>query len=122
MLSQFIWLKLPVKVRYQLASDLKLVRTMPTHVIDNVVVSDGFSPQVLAGITVQQLQEYTGSQEADFYKLFDIAVAKAQRLVPPEPQPVAEEEWDEPLKVVNEDKETMTIEIKKKRGRPSKNV
>ena len=32
------------------------------------------------------------------------------------------EEWDEPLKVVNEDKETMTIEIKKKRGRPSKNV
>ena len=41
MLSQFVWLKLPVKIRYQLAQDLKLMRTMPTHVIHNVVASDG---------------------------------------------------------------------------------
>ena len=75
MLSQFVWLKLPVKIRYQLAQDLKLMRTMPTHVVDNVVVSDGYSPQTLAGISVTQLQEYVGSTEADFYKLFDLAVA-----------------------------------------------
>lgn len=70
------WLKTAVSTRFLLAEKLGIKRTLPIHVSDNYVVQDGFAIQDVENIiTVENLQNITGSGETDLEKLFDIAVA-----------------------------------------------
>lgn len=74
MLSQSYWLQLSSETRQKVAHALNIKRSGGTVVEGNRVVSDGYTPDDLFAIKVEQLQEFTGSNDTDFYKLFDLAV------------------------------------------------
>lgn len=74
MLSQSYWLQLPPETRQKVAHALNIRRSGGTVVEGNRVVSDGYTPDDLYEVKVEKLQQFTGSDSTDFYKLFDLAV------------------------------------------------
>jgi hypothetical protein len=63
------WLDLPMFVRQIVAKDFKMLRSSYTHVVDNKLVSDGYTVEDLSKISIEELQKRTGSTSDDFMKL-----------------------------------------------------
>ena len=75
-----VWLESPRIVREQLAKDLHIPKTGMAEVIDQTVVSDGYSIDDLGVINVPLLVEYVGRKES-FKELWLAAVRKASEIV-----------------------------------------
>lgn len=89
MLSTSVWLALSPETRMKLAERLGLQRTGGSEVVDGRVVSDGFTAQSLALVTVSMLQEQLKSEETDFYKLFDLLVNEVENKKRVEEEPTS---------------------------------
>lgn len=111
LLAYNTWLSLPRETRNKLVQLFNIPRTgesvvrsgavSPEGNIMGEVTSDGHSAKDLYAITVEKMQEYTGSKHADFYKLWDETVSQLN----------APEVPEQPIHVV---------EAPKRRGRPTK--
>lgn len=117
------WTKVPIGLRGALAKQFGIAKTMPTHVQDNRIVSDGYKIEdVEAALNVDAIQNYLGSDETDMAVLWD------QLLASFEPKPVPEElvivsetiVVEEVKAEVSPGKVEEPIETPKKRGRPIK--
>lgn len=100
------WMRLPINIRHDIASHLGILKKSPTHVQDNVIVSDGYQIQdVEDALTVSNLQTYlgVGTQESDINVLWEMLIT------PPGHE----------VNVVT-DVPVITIPPKKKAGRPAK--
>lgn len=80
LLAYNVWMSLSRETRAELARTFNIPRTGEVVVrsmglidgnIGGEVQSDGYRPQDLYAITVPKMQEFTGSDSNDFYKLFD---------------------------------------------------
>jgi hypothetical protein len=78
MLSPKIWLGLSQTTRRAIAEKLILPHSGGVEVVDNRVVSDGYTPNDLALITVEKLQTLLNSKETDFYALFNKLVEQIE--------------------------------------------
>lgn len=77
MLLYSAWLRLPINLRHKIASELNIPKKHPTHVQDNVIVTDGYSIQdVEKALTVENLQVFlgVGSQENDINVLWQMLI------------------------------------------------
>lgn len=77
-LSYSVWLKTASATRYKIADLLGIKPRVTRHVVDGRVISDGFSPDDLAAITKEKMQELTGSKSDDFYVLFEELVKQVE--------------------------------------------
>lgn len=71
------WMRLPINVRHKIANDLGIPKKSPTHVQDNIIISDGYNiHDVENALTVERLQTYlgVGLQETDLDTLWDMLV------------------------------------------------
>lgn len=73
-MTQFYWLQLNGELRARIAKEFDLVRSSGATV-ENMngkmrVVSDGYSENDLAALTIKKMQKFTKSKEEDFWKLF----------------------------------------------------
>ena len=79
MLSQIIWLQLKPETRKILAEILNIPKSGGVEVVDGRVVSDGYTPEDLATVSLDKLQEFMSMEfETDFYKIFGALVEKVQ--------------------------------------------
>lgn len=72
------WLSLPTDVRSKLKVVFGIPRSEGARIEDNKVMSDGHNHRDLTAITVEKMQDYTGSKQQDFFKLFDLTLDKIQ--------------------------------------------
>jgi hypothetical protein len=79
MLSTIVWLKLSPETRKKIATQLGVPRSSGFDVQGGRVVSDGHTPQDLAHITTEKLQEATGLDISDFYALFENFVLQLEQ-------------------------------------------
>jgi len=109
-LSLGVWASLPNEVRYRIRALFNIPKTGVTEVNDGILVSDGTTHTDLSNLTIEKMQSYVGESVLDFYKLFDLMVAKVNdELYPP--------------KATVEPSDTITVIVEpKKKGRPAKNV
>lgn len=78
------WVPLSHDLREYLAAKFGVGRSVATEIVDNRIISDGRSPNDLKNITLEKMQEYTGSKIDDFMQLWAITVSKAtSELNPP---------------------------------------
>jgi len=69
------WLSLPINVRHKIASDFKIQKKTPTHVQDNIIVSDGYNlHDVENALTVEALQNYLHVGEKDLNILWNMLI------------------------------------------------
>lgn len=111
LLAYNTWLALPTETRHKLEKLFNMPRTgdvvvnigaiSPQGNISGVASSDGHKPGDLYAITVEKMQEVTGSKSNDFYALFNETVSQLNG-------PVVHMPDERP------------IEMGKKRGRPAK--
>lgn len=57
MINKILWLSLDHETRQAIAKDFGMAKTEPTEVVDNKVVSDGYSDKSLMMITEEKLDE-----------------------------------------------------------------
>ena len=69
------WLSLSKDIRAKLVQQFRINRSRFTIVENNVVKSDGYTHEDLAVINIENLQQYTNSEETDFFKLLDHTIA-----------------------------------------------
>lgn len=81
------WLALSQFQRQQLIANFGIPRSEGSNVVDNTVVSDGHTHEDLAHITIEKMQEFTGSKSDDFFTLFDETLDTLKK--PEVPQPTA---------------------------------
>lgn len=72
------WLSLPNEVRAKLKVVFGIPRSEGARIEDNKVMSDGHNHRDLTAITVEKMQDYTGSKQVDFFKLFDLTLDRIQ--------------------------------------------
>lgn len=90
-ISPMEWLRVIPETRLFLADHFNIKRSGSTQVEQRgeaYVVSDGFTPTDLEGLTVEKMQEYLGSKESNVHVLFELLVNAIQN--PPAPNEVAE--------------------------------
>jgi len=96
------WLKLPMEMRIKLRDVFKVPKSQGSWVENNEVRSDGHTHQDLqSAITVEAMQNYTGSKDTDFLTLFHLTLNQAEQelieIVPvvekPDPVTALLEEW-----------------------------
>lgn len=118
LLAYNIWLALPAETRVKLTALFSIPRTGEVIVrsmglvngnIGGEVQQDGHAAKDLWAITVEKMQDFTGSKHEDFYKLFDETLKKLNA-------PLA---TDNPKHIDNFEKNE-NVFIPKKRGRPAK--
>ncbi len=80
-LTQPQWLQLPIPVRTQLKKVFGIPRSSGTVVEDNRVTTDGHTHGDLAFITVEKMQDFTHSEETDFFVLFEKTLAIVDGIV-----------------------------------------
>jgi hypothetical protein len=78
MIATITWLSIDQSTRKELANILNIPRSGGTEVEDNRVISDGYTPQDLATVTVEKLQEVLDSKEQDFYKLLETLISRIE--------------------------------------------
>ena len=78
-LSTSVWLSIPQETRWKIANIFGISRSSHFEVQDNRVISDGYTPSNLEGITVDAMQAFTNSKEDDFYKLFTKVIEKVEK-------------------------------------------
>jgi hypothetical protein len=79
MISIAYWLQLPMDVRVEMRKVFNIKRSSGSQVINQLydgkkvstVVSDGTTPQDLAVLTVEKLQNFTGVDSTDIIALFE---------------------------------------------------
>jgi hypothetical protein len=122
------WLGLPSDVRRQLVETFGIPRSQGTHIQDNDVISDGYTHEDLAHITVPVMQMYLNSKETDFFVLFH-EVLDELPVLHDQTEPIVSEIVEVKadgvvIDVVDlpgmEIKEVVITEVVKKRGRPAK--
>lgn len=79
------WLPLSTELRAYLAKVFDIKKTSFSEIVNNNVISDGFTPKDLSGITIEKMQVYVNDpKEKDFYRLWEICISKAKsELNPP---------------------------------------
>lgn len=82
------WLTLPHPIRLELVKLFNLSRSAGTQVIDNRVISDGYTFEDLQAINVETMQAVLNSQETDFYVLLNAVADLANDLTVPIQAPV----------------------------------
>lgn len=70
MLSTAIWLQLKPETRAIIAKTFEISKSGNTEVVDNRVVSDGYTVNDLMGITIEKLKAFTNNNSNDFYFQF----------------------------------------------------
>ena len=70
------WLQLPVEARIKIALHFGLGKSGATEVVDNRVVSDGYTALDLQDLTLEKMQEYLNSKEKDILKLLELTASK----------------------------------------------
>ena len=68
------WIGLPGEVRTALAGAFKMSRSERTEVFDNRIVSDGYSDEAIANISVKNMQDFLISKEETFSTLLTMTV------------------------------------------------
>lgn len=69
------WLMLPQYTRDQLVKIFNLRRSTGAQIMDSRVISDGFTHEDLQRINVGTMQAHLGSEETDFFALFNNVLA-----------------------------------------------
>lgn len=72
------WLMLTHEMRRKLVLLFNIPRSTGSYVENNVVKSDGHTHDDLKSINVASMQSFLGSDEIDFYKLFDMVLGKVE--------------------------------------------
>ena len=124
------WLQIPLEIRAKLVEIFKIPRSSGTVVQDNTVLTDGYTHDDLAKLTVEILQQYTNSEEKEFFKLINLVIEnlsekEKQRLLEQEAlrTKLQEEELDEYQAQVVDTVKTLgdiAETVMKRRGRPPK--
>ncbi len=118
-ISQHEWLRLKLETRKNIAAIFRIPRSGGTEVVGQTVVSDGYTYNDLALLTLDKIQEFLGMpKEKDFYKLLNILVERLE-------QPVISIDAPIEAKAVEVPNEKhffpgSFIEEPKKKGRPKK--
>lgn len=91
------WIQLSQETRAKLADTFGIKKSGGVMVVDNKIISDGYSPTDLAELSTKVLQEFTNKpQEEDYVKLLNMAIDKINgvHVMPIEqvkgPEPVVE--------------------------------
>lgn len=104
MINVTVWLSLPEDIKQKIAGILDIKKTGFTHVQDGQVVSDGYAPRDLMGITPEKMRKYLGSKETDLYALWgelvkkvteEVEAARPRELKAEDPDPVTIERSDD---------------------------
>ena len=78
------WLSLEPKLRWKLKALFDVPRSQGVTVVDNRVVSDGHTHEDLKVISLEKVNAYLGTEEADFYtglaKVIDKLLAEEQEV------------------------------------------
>lgn len=77
-----LWMMVPKEERDILIQQFGLVRTGITEVIDQQLITDGYSDKDLAGITLEKMTEFIGSEES-FMRAWELTVMKARAIANP---------------------------------------
>lgn len=111
LLAYNTWLALPTETRHKLEKLFNMPKTgevvvnigaiSPEGNISGNATSDGHKAGDLYAISIEKMQEFTGSKSKDFYALFNETVSQLNGPVVPMP-------------------DERPIEMRKKRGRPAK--
>lgn len=127
------WLQLPFEVRQHLVAEFRIPRSSYTLVQDNKVLSDGYTHEDLAHITVEKMKAFTGSNETNFFTLFDqvLAVIEEKRQAKAQLEAFRKEEQQESEikalqqavaeQITNQLTDVAAQVVKNRGGRPRKN-
>lgn len=78
MFSYSLWRQTPINTRIEIARVFGIAKIGSTHVVNNVVESDGYKVEdVDRALNVESIQNYTNSKETDPNVLWELLVAKA---------------------------------------------
>ncbi len=95
------WVALPFETRQKLVKQFGVPKSGGSEVQNlstgNRIVSDGHTHQDLKAITVEKLQEFTGSLSTDFYDLFSQAISKLTETSGPTTEQIREQKVSEKL-------------------------
>ena len=116
MISKLYWLSLKPETRKNLAVFLEIPKTSGVIVEDGRVMGDGYTDDDLATVTLVKLQEYMGSTETDFLKLFQLLIDRLEGKMVEVPEAAAPIEEKEVITTPTE----VIEKAKKKMGRPKK--
>lgn len=73
------WNNLSLSTRVQIATAFGVSKIGPTHVFNNTIQSDGFKFQdIERAITIEKMQEYLNTNQANFDTLWDMLVTKTE--------------------------------------------
>lgn len=95
-----IWLSLPKETKEELIKVFGIQRTGVTEIVDQRVVSDGYTEKDLEVISLDKMNEYIGSHET-FVRAWEITLAKIYSELHP---PVGEIGDDGIATVIEEEK------------------
>ncbi len=86
------WLALPITTRMKLVEVFKIPRTGGSHVQSGInggqVITDGYTHDDLATMTLERLQVFASSTEPDFFKVFEEVINKLPEDAVASPEPV----------------------------------
>ena len=77
-----LWMALSREERTLLAEHFELVPNGTTHVMNEEVISDGYTYEDLSGISAEKMEAFVGSSES-FPRLWELTVAKARSILNP---------------------------------------
>ena len=121
-LSQTDWLGLPIEVRLKLREAFGIKQSGPTQAILGTFgksLSDGCNDKDVSLINVEAMQKYLGTEEKDFFTLFQAVLAKLQgpavvpEVVVEAPQ-TNYEKWKEDLLRIRDESEAEDFVLKLK--------
>lgn len=74
------WLSLPINTRHKIASEFGIPKKTPTHVQDNIIISDGYNiKDVEAALSSENLNRYLGGiDESNLETLWDLFIEKIE--------------------------------------------
>lgn len=73
------WLNLPINTRHKIASEFGVAKKLPTHVQDNVIVSDGYNVKdVESALSIGALQHYLNVDSEDINILWNELVFRIE--------------------------------------------
>ena len=77
-----VWMSVPKLVRHQLVKDFNIRRTGNVEVINDTVVTDGYTNADLMVFTIDSMTHYA-QERGSFSHLWDVTVEKAMKIVDP---------------------------------------
>lgn len=78
-----LWMLVPSDERSELVAAFNLSRTGISEIRDEELISDGYCADDLAAITKERMEEFVGSKEDSFGRLWELTCAKARFLANP---------------------------------------